>query len=159
AGARTTLTDHALDGVAGDDTTHTYTYTGATGTTGQPNGMQSVTNAGPSGITTDHYTYDADGNTRTRAIGATANQTITYTPQNQPSTTTDSVTGAGSRFTYAADGALLLERDTIAGATTVVLYLGDEQLTLATATGTVSGIRSYSTQGGPIAVRSSSGSL
>jgi RHS repeat-associated protein len=162
AGNRTNLTDHALDGIAAHDTSHTYTYTGATGTGGQPDAVQSITNSGPAGTTTDSYTYDNAGNTATRIIGATGSphQTISYDEQGRTKTLTDSVTGNTAAYRYDADGNLLLQRDTKAGVTTVTLYLGaGEQLTLTTNTGAVNGLRYYPTPGGPTEIRSSTGTL
>jgi RHS repeat-associated protein len=161
AGNRTTLVDHSLDGNDAFDITHSYSYTGATGTGGQPDAVASITNAGPTGTTTDTYHYDPAGNTTTRSLGASGapNQTITYDPQGRTQTLTDSVSGNTAGYRYDADGHLLLQRDTQAGATTVVLYLAGEQLTLSTSTGTVSGLRYYPTPGGPTEIRSSTGTL
>jgi RHS repeat-associated protein len=160
AGNRTTEVDHSADGNTANDATHAYHYTGATGTGGQPDTLQSVTNSGPAGTSTDTYKYDTGGNTSSWSVAGGAHDGITYTPQGQTATITDGTTGNVAGYTYDADGDLLLQRDTQAGATTVTLYLGDaEQLTLDAGTKQVTGQRYYPTPGGPTEVRSSDGTL
>jgi YD repeat-containing protein len=62
-----------------------------------------------------------------------------------------------SSYTYDADGDLLMQADP--GSTTVYLDGGAEQLSYATATKKVSGLRFYATPDGTIVVRSSAGTI
>jgi RHS repeat-associated protein len=101
---------------------------------------QSVTTS--SGTTTSSYAYDAAGNLTT-VVGSSQDQALTWNDNGQLSQ--DAVTPAGSttaqdtNYIYDADGNLLITADP--GTTT--LYLPDEELSLDTSTGTVTGTRYY----------------
>lgn len=86
AGNRTTETDHDTTG-GGNDTARTFTYTGS-----QPDTLTSQSHTGP-GASTDTYTYYADGSTKNRIIAGGPNQSLTYTPQGQTESITDSSVG------------------------------------------------------------------
>ncbi|MER5932477.1 RHS repeat-associated core domain-containing protein [Streptomyces sp. NPDC002054] len=92
-------------------------------------------------------------NTLTRPDAAGKTQTLTWTAEGRLASAT---TPAGtSTYLYDADGNRLLRKDP--GRTT--LYLGSTELTLNTATNTVTGTRYYSTPGGTTIVRTSDGKL
>lgn len=67
----------------------------------------------------------------------------------------DTTSAGATSYVYDASGNQVVRRDP--GTTT--FYMGDEQLTLNTATGTVTGVRYYSINGATIAVRNSNGPL
>ena len=77
-GNRTTETQHTTTSGPATDTTRTYTAP-ATGTHNLPQVTQTGTNPH-----TDTYTYDADGNTATRTLGATPQQTLDLGPPRPP---------------------------------------------------------------------------
>ena len=142
-GDRTQQTRHAFTGGPSTDTTTTYTYGNAAG---QPHTLTSTTtNGATSGSTA--YRYDAAGNTTTRNAGQ-GNQTLAYNDADQLTSVSGSSTGS-STFVYDADGNVLLQKDP----GTTVLYLGDQQFTLNTATSTVTGTRYYALPGGGQAMR------
>ncbi|MDX6759415.1 hypothetical protein SIN09_08145 [Streptomyces sp. F8] len=116
-----------------------------------PTSTTRTTGTGPS--VTANTTYDASGNTLTRPDAAGTTQTLTWTPEGRLASAT---TGAGtSTYAYDAAGTRLLRKDP--GKTT--LYLGATELTLNTATDTVTGTRYYTTPGGTAVVRTSGGKL
>jgi len=84
---------------------------------------------------------------------AQGNQTLSWNDAGQLASITTPVAGT-STFKYDADGNLLIQADP--GATT--LYLPGEQITLTTATSTLSGVRYYPLIGGGQAVRTGAGS-
>ncbi|MGW5852524.1 RHS repeat domain-containing protein [Streptomyces sp. NPDC055254] len=149
-GNRTSSTDHdtAGDTAKTVTTTHTYPAPGSP----RPHAPISTTRttaASPS--TTKPATYDAAGNTLTRPDAAGTTQTLTWTAEGRLASAT---TSAGtSTYLYDADGNRLLRKDP--GKTT--LYLGSNELTLNTATNTVTGTRYYATPGGTTIVRTSDG--
>ncbi len=161
SGDRTKQTDYIVTGGTVSQATQAYSYPTATGTTGQPHTLSQTTNTPASGApTTDSYSYDAAGNTKTRVLGdGSSNQTFSYDQQGRTAGVTDSVTGTAASYLYDASGGLLLQRDTTKQADTVTLYLGGEQLSLNVGSNTVSGLRYYSTGGGPAVVRSSAGTV
>jgi RHS repeat-associated protein len=120
-------------------TTDTYPAAGAA----HPHAItgQSVTT--PSGTTGASYGYDASGDL-TAVTGTTADQALTWNDAGQLTqdaiTPADSTTPQDTNYTYNADGTLLITADP--GTTT--LYLPDEELSLNTSTGTVTGTRYYS---------------
>jgi RHS repeat-associated protein len=110
-----------------------------------------------SGTTTTSYAYNAAGNATT-VTGPTQSQSLTWNDAGQLSQ--DAVTPAGGSaqdtgYVYDADGNLLLTTDP--GTTT--LYLADEQLSLNTSTGTVTGTRFYSLDGATVATRTGASNL
>lgn len=147
AGDRATQTDHDT---TANDTTTAYHYPTAGSGTDQPHTLANTTATGPNATTqTASYTYDPAGNTQTITGGATGNQTLAWNDQGQLST--DTTAGGTTSYVYNADGSLFARRDP--GKTT--LFIGDEQLSVDTTTGVVSGSRYYSINGTTIAVRTS----
>lgn len=140
-GNRTSIDTHNLTG--GSDTTATYNYPAAG--SGQPHVLGTITYSG--GRTgSDTFVSDPAGESTTRP-----GQALTYTPQGRLSTVT--VGGTTQSNIYDADGNLLLTTDPGHGNT---LYLGDTQLHTPAGqpAGTVTGVRTYTILGTPIAERS-----
>ncbi|MFE9097640.1 DddA-like double-stranded DNA deaminase toxin [Streptomyces sp. NPDC007264] len=152
-GNRATMTEHDTAD-ATKNVAYTYGYgktVPANGTTPgyktQPHTMTGIT-SDPSGKDST-YTYDATGNTLTRALPGTT-QDLAWSPENKP----DSVTVGGKKTTYVydADGNRLLENSP-SGST---LYLGETELT-TDATGKITrASRSYAQAGAPTVVRTTS---
>ena len=141
-GNRTQDTAHTPAG----DTARTFTYPASGTTSTRPH---AVTNVVATGLLpgTDTYTYDATGNTKTRNVTGKPNQTLTWDPEGQLESVSDS--GGVSSYIYTAEGDRLLSSEP--GAVTVV-YLGDYELR-RTNTG-VTCTRNYG-----VAARSTTGGL
>lgn len=137
-----TVTQHSTTG--GTDTVTTYGYDG--NGAHQTHTLKSTSSTGGSTGSTS-YTYNAAGNMATRNAGQ-GSQSLAWDDADRLTAITGSTSG-DSTFLYDADGGLLLQKDP--GLTT--LYLGTEQFTLATGTGTVSGTRYYALPGGGKAIR------
>jgi RHS repeat-associated protein len=150
AGNRDTATTHDPGGNTTNDIARTFAYNPVGS---RPDLLQSQTHTGP-GAGTDSYGYDLAGQTTTRTIAGGPHQTITYTPLHQTATVSDTA-GNSTGYTYDATGQLLLQTTN----TSATLYLGVEQLTLTTATHALTGLRYYTTGGGPTIVRSAGGTL
>jgi RHS repeat-associated protein len=123
----------------------------------RPHAITAATLTSSSGTASYSYGYDADGNLTT-TTSPSQSQTLTWNDAGQ--LTQDADTPAGSTaqdtsYTYDAGGNLLLTADP--GTTT--LYLPDEQLSLNTATGTVTGTRFYTINGTTVAARTGASSL
>jgi RHS repeat-associated protein len=163
-GDRSGETQHNTAGVTADDITQKLTYANAS--SAQTDTVTSAATTTSGGTATVSYGYDATGNTMSRSTATTGvtppagpNETFTYTPTGETATVTTTVNGAASAssYTYAADGALLLQHDP--GATTLYLDGGAEELVLNTTANTVSGLRYYPSPDGTTVVRSSSGAI
>ncbi|MCE7009269.1 type IV secretion protein Rhs [Kibdelosporangium philippinense] len=142
SGLRKQQTKHAVPGNPGGDSVTSYTYpVGAK----QPHTLTGTSTTGARSGSTS-YTYDASGNTVTRAV-PTGNQTLTWDKENRLATVT-SPAGETS-YVYDADGGQLIRRDP--GKT--VLYLPGQELALDTKTGTVTGTRYYTHGGKTVALR------
>jgi RHS repeat-associated protein len=129
-------------------TTNAYPAAGAA----QPHAItgQTITSATD---TTSSDAYNQDGDLTT-VTGSSQDQALTWNDAGQ--LTQDAVTSAGGTtqdtgYIYDADGNLLLEADP--GTTT--LYLSDEELSLNTTTGTVTGTRYYTIGGATLAALTS----
>ena len=111
----------------------------------------------PSGSTSSSYGYDASGHLS--SITATAqNEALTWNDAGQLTQAAITPSGGSAKYTnyvYDAGGTLLLTADP--GTTT--LYLPDEELSLNTGTGTVTGTRYYSIGGATIAARTGASTL
>src|SRR5581483_8315726 len=145
AGDRRTQTDHDTTGNTANDTTTTYAYPTQGSSSDQPHTLTGTTATGP------NATADTAGNTTSITGGALGNQTLTWSTQGKLQS--DTTSAGASSYVYDASGNTIVRRDP--GST--VFYMGDEQLTLNTATGTVTGVRYYSINGAVIAVRNSNG--
>ncbi|MFE2289178.1 RHS repeat-associated core domain-containing protein [Streptomyces sp. NPDC059443] len=142
-GNRTKLVDHdPADATGGRDTVTTYTSP-APGAA-LPHTVTGTSRSGPAGAASTAYTYDAAGNTLTRPGG----QTLAWDQEGHLASNT------GSTYLYDAQGSRLLRRDP----GKVTLYLGTDELTLTTASGSVSGVRTIpGIAGGPSIVRTPTG--
>jgi RHS repeat-associated protein len=158
-GNRITGTNHdtSVSGTA-NDVAQTMTYNGYNAATGvstatnEPAAVQSLTTTGPSGTSTSAYTYDAAGDTRSRA-----GQSFTYDSEDHTQTVTETATNATSSYLYAPDGTLLIQRDPASSQAILYLPWGEEIHLNGI---TVSGLRYYtSSPDGIVLVRSSSGTL
>lgn len=139
-GQRQSETDHGLSGQADNVTTYSYG-------TAQPHTLKGTSSTGPVGTASSAFGYDPAGNTITRSVPNQGSQTLTWDARGK---LTGVASSAGtSAYIYDADGTLLLQRDP----GKVTLYLSDEQLTLDTTTGLVSGSRTYELPGGGTVVR------
>ncbi|MFE4858567.1 HYD1 signature containing ADP-ribosyltransferase family protein [Streptomyces sp. NPDC056670] len=113
------------------------------GGTGGPHALLSSTETGPSGTQVTSYTYDAAGNTA--AITSTpGTKTLTWNGQGKLDKITGTGESAGTSYLYDTGGSQLIRRDP--GKTT--LNLGPDQLTLDTASGKVTDVRTYAAPGG-----------
>ncbi|MEE1782759.1 polymorphic toxin-type HINT domain-containing protein [Streptomyces sp. SP17BM10] len=108
------------------------------GGTGGPHALLKSTQTGPAGTAVTSYTYDAAGNT-TSITDTPGTRNLTWNAQGK----LDQITGTGqsgaTSYLYDLAGNQLIRRDP--GKTT--LNLGADQLTLDTASGAVTDVRSY----------------
>jgi RHS repeat-associated protein len=131
-------------------TADTYPAAGAA----HPHAVTGTTVTSPSGTISNTNGYDADGNL-TSATGSGQKEALTWNDAGM--LTQDAVTPAGSTtaqdtsYIYDANGSLLMTADP--GTTT--LSLPDEELSLNTSTGTVTGTRYYSLGGTTVAALTS----
>ncbi|MDG4785251.1 RHS repeat-associated core domain-containing protein [Micromonospora sp. WMMD1102] len=146
-GDRTREVQHALPGESGDTTTNYKYPTGGA----QPHAVRSEEVSGPAGTSTRTFQYDILGNNTGRGTPDRGNQTLDW---NTDGRLTKVRTGATTDATYVydADGELLLQRNLKEKNAT--LYLPGQELTLDTASGTVSGRRYYTGADGTTCVRS-----
>ena len=145
AGNRETQDQHSLTSGTADTVTD-YSYS-----TSQPNTLASASSTGGTTGTTS-YAYDAAGDTTTRDTSA-GNQTLTWNNLGELAKDANSTTGSASSYVYGADGNLLLEIDP----TATTLYLEGQQVTLTTATGVQSAVRTYQLPADVSAVRTGTG--
>ncbi|MFF7156394.1 RHS repeat-associated core domain-containing protein [Streptomyces sp. NPDC008139] len=141
-GDRTTETRHTTASGPAADTTRTYTPP-TTGTHDLPKVTQ--TGTAPH---TDTYTYDAAGNTATRTLGTSAQQTLSWDPQGHLSSVNQGNAALAS-YAYDADG----NRLTVTDATGTTLYLPDGNELLLKPDNTLVGTRYYTFNGETIAMR------
>ncbi|MFL6140680.1 MAG: RHS repeat-associated core domain-containing protein [Labedaea sp.] len=132
---------------AGDATT-TYTYPAAG--TAQPHTLKGTSRTDTNGTSTAAYTYDKQGNTKSRPTPAAGSQILDWDLEGHVATSTDT-TGSTS-YLYDADGNRLIRRDP-AGST---LYLPDQELRHTTGTGRTC-TRYYSHAGHTVATRTATG--
>ncbi|MCY0940948.1 polymorphic toxin-type HINT domain-containing protein [Streptomyces antarcticus] len=152
-GNRTKLVKKDVTGNAAKDTTVTQTFgsgpnapssdpkTG--GGTGGPHALMSSTETSQSGTKVTSYTYDAVGNTAS-ITSTPGTRTLTWNDQGKLDKITGTGESAGTSYLYDTGGNQLIRRDP--GKTT--LNLGTDQITLDTATGKVSNVRTYGAPGG-----------
>nr|WSX74755.1 RHS repeat-associated core domain-containing protein [Streptomyces sp. NBC_00899] len=146
AGDRTSETDHSTTGNPAQDTVRNYSYPAPTAP--QPHTLSQVQTTGPGGTAVDSYTYDASGDTQTRAVGGGSKQTLVWDGEGRlAQVTTDD--GKSTAYVYDADGNRLIER-TGSGST---LYLGGTEVTVATGSTTPHATRYYDLGDGNQAMR------
>ncbi|WP_158071947.1 RHS repeat domain-containing protein [Kitasatospora sp. CB01950] len=136
-GNRTSQVEHSTTN--GADATTTYTYNG--NGKNQPHTLTSATGG-------TSLEYDTAGNATKRATAAGGTQNLTWDDAGRL-TSIKGGTAGDSSYVYGTDGKVLLQKDP--GST--ILYLADQQYTLNTATGAVTGIRYLSLPGGGTVVR------
>ena len=146
-GGRTKEVQHALPGGSADTTT-TYTYPAAG--SAQPHTVRSETVTGPAGTKTRTFEYDAVGNNTTRTTPEHGAQTLTWDSDGRLKAVAAGAT-ANASYAYTGDGTILLQWDP--SAKTATLYLPGQELTLNTATNSVSGKRYYTGPDGTTCVR------
>ncbi|MEV6581907.1 polymorphic toxin-type HINT domain-containing protein [Streptomyces sp. NPDC051582] len=152
-GNRTKLVRKDTGGKAAKDTTVTQTFGGRQNTpsndpktgggTGGPHALMTSTETGPSGTKATSYTYDAGGNTAS-ITSTPGTRKLTWNDQGKLDKITGTGESAGTGYLYDTAGNQLIRRDP--GTTT--LNLGTDQITLDTATGKVSNVRTYAAPGG-----------
>lgn len=117
----------------------------------RPHAVTASNVTAPSGSTTASYGYDASGHLST-VTGTTQNEALTWNDAGELSQAAITPAGGSAQntgYVYDADGKLLITADP--GTTT--LYLPDEELSLSTGTGTVTGTRYYTLDGTSVATR------
>ncbi|WP_329562234.1 TreTu family toxin [Kitasatospora sp. NBC_01266] len=146
-GNRTQLVQHDVTGNTANDATTTQTF----GTPGQlntgsggPHALLSSTTSSQSGGTQKTtFQYDQLGNT-TAITGTTGTTTLTWNGDDTLGAVQATAQQGGTTYLYDADGNQLIRRDP--GKTT--LELGTDELTLDTASGSLSDVRYYPSPGG-----------
>ncbi|MFC5645547.1 RHS repeat domain-containing protein [Kitasatospora cinereorecta] len=141
-GNRTTLVQHDTTGDTSKDVTTTQGYGAPKAINsgdgkGGPHSLGSASTTSPSGTALTGYQYDGAGNT-TKVTDASGTTTLAWNGEAR----LDSVTKAGqpgTSYLYDADGSQLIRRDP--GKTT--LNLGVDELTLDTASGSMTDVRTY----------------
>ncbi|MET9856363.1 polymorphic toxin-type HINT domain-containing protein [Streptomyces sp. NPDC006450] len=121
------------------------------GGTGGPHALMTSTETGPSGTKVTSYTYDQSGNTAsiTNTAGTKA---LTWNGQGKLDKIIGTGESAGTSYLYDTTGKQLIRRDP----TSTTLNLGGDQLTLDTASGKVSNVRTYPAPGGLSITRTTS---
>ncbi|MFD9409916.1 polymorphic toxin-type HINT domain-containing protein [Streptomyces sp. NPDC059989] len=161
-GNRTKLVKKDVTGVVAKDTTVTQTFgTGPNikstdpktgGGTGGPHALMTSTETSSTGTKLSSYTYDASGNTAS-ITSTPGTKTLTWNDQGKLDKITGTGESAGTSYLYDASGNQLIRRDP--GST--MLSLGSDQITLETASGKVTNVRSYSAPGGLAVTRTTTG--
>ena len=134
-------------------TADTYPAAGAA----QPHAITTSKVTTSSGSTSTGYGYDASGHLTT-VTGSSQNEALTWNDAGQLAQTAITPSGGSAKntsYVYDADDSLLLTADP--GTTT--LYLPDEELSLNTSTGTVTGTRYYDIGGAIVAARTGASTL
>ncbi|MFD9082463.1 polymorphic toxin-type HINT domain-containing protein [Streptomyces erythrochromogenes] len=160
-GNRTKLVKKDVTGNAAKDTTVTQTFGAGPNTpssdpktgggTGGPHALMKSTETSASGTKVTSYTYDAGGNTAS-ITSTPGTKTLTWNDQGKLDKITGTGESAGTSYLYDTAGNQLIRRDP--GKTT--LNLGTDRITLDTATGKVSNVRTYGAPGGLSITRTTS---
>nr|WP_308114672.1 polymorphic toxin-type HINT domain-containing protein [Streptomyces sp. ISL-12] len=154
-GNRLSETRHAT--AAGDsDTERSYHYPdpGAV----RPHTLSSVDTTTGTVKSTDSFTYDDGGNTRTRQLGDGTSQTLDWDAEGHLAKVTQPVEGGSDQVTeylYDAEGNRLIGRTP----TETTLYLGATEITLAKGATTAKGTRYLDVGGGHQAVQANDGTI
>ncbi|MFD8756718.1 polymorphic toxin-type HINT domain-containing protein [Kitasatospora sp. NPDC059577] len=154
-GNRTGYVQHDITGNSLNDTTTTQTFGAAKNTntpttaantgggTGGPHALLTSTTSGPAGTRAIGYQYDAKGNT-TAITDTGGTTTLTWNGEDKLDSLTKTGQAGATTYLYDADGNQLIRRNP--GKTT--LNLPTDELTLDTASGSTSNVRSISGPGG-----------
>ncbi|UWE09085.1 RHS repeat-associated core domain-containing protein [Actinacidiphila bryophytorum] len=163
-GNRKQLVQHDITGDTAKDVTTTQVFAPAGqrntpstaqstgGGTGGPHALMSTTSTGPGSPGATSYQYDALGDT-TAVSGTAGTTSMTWNAEDKLDSVTTAGTVGSTTYVYDADGNQLLRRNP--GKTT--LNLGGDELTLDTATGAVTDVRTYALPNGLSAVRQATG--
>ncbi|WP_330299403.1 polymorphic toxin-type HINT domain-containing protein [Streptomyces sp. NBC_00503] len=152
-GNRKKLVKKDVTGNTANDTTVTQTFgTGPNmpstdpktgGGTGGPHALMTSTETSTAGTKVTSYTYDAAGNTA--AVTSTpGTKALTWNSQGKLDKIVGTGESAGTSYLYDTSGNQLIRRDP----TSTTLNLGTDQITLDTASGKVSNVRTYAAPGG-----------
>ncbi|MFE2284229.1 polymorphic toxin-type HINT domain-containing protein [Streptomyces sp. NPDC059443] len=152
-GNRKTLVKKDVTGNASKDTTVTQTFgTGPNtpssdpktgGGTGGPHALMTSTETSTAGTKVTSYTYDASGNTAS-VTSTPGTKALTWNGQGKLDKIVGTGESAGTSYLYDTGGNQLIRRDP----TSTTLSLGTDQITLDTASGKVSNVRTYAAPGG-----------
>ncbi|MFF3005756.1 polymorphic toxin-type HINT domain-containing protein [Kitasatospora sp. NPDC057940] len=154
-GNRTGLVQHDITGNSLNDITTAQTFGAAKSTnsptsapntgggTGGPHALLSSTTSGPAGTKAVSYQYDAKGNT-TAITDTGGTTTLTWNGEDKLDSVTKTGQAGATTYLYDADGNQLIRRNP--GKTT--LNLPTDELTLDTASGSTSNVRSITAPGG-----------
>ncbi|MFF8270540.1 polymorphic toxin-type HINT domain-containing protein [Streptomyces sp. NPDC016562] len=154
-GNRTSLVQHNATGVTANDITTTQTFgapkalntpTNAPNTgggTGGPHGLLSTSTKSASGTVASTYQYDAQGNT-TSITDTSGTTTLTWNGEDKLASVSKTGQAQATSYLYDADGNQLIRRNP--GKTT--LNLGNDELTLDTASASMTDVRYYGSSGG-----------
>ncbi|MFF7402287.1 polymorphic toxin-type HINT domain-containing protein [Streptomyces murinus] len=154
-GDRTSETDHSTTGDTSKDTVRAYDYPGTKSP--QPHALTQVQTTSAAGTSLASYTYDEDGNTKTRTADG-SNQFFTWDSEGHlAKVTADDGHGdtKTTSYVYDADGNRLITR-TDSSAT---LFLGATEITLANGSTTPKATRYYDLGNGNQAVRTDDNKL
>ncbi|WP_308020158.1 hypothetical protein [Streptomyces sp. LS1784] len=155
SGNRTGLVQHDITGNSLKDTTTTQAFGASKSTnspttapntgggTGGPHALLTSTTTGPAGTKTTGYQYDAAGNT-TAITDTSGTTTLAWNGEGRVASLSSTGAEGTTSYLYDADGNQLIRRNP--GKTT--LNLPTDELTLDTATGTLSNVRSIAAGGG-----------
>ncbi|WP_377273554.1 polymorphic toxin-type HINT domain-containing protein [Peterkaempfera sp. SMS 1(5)a] len=154
-GDRKSETDHSLTGDPAQDTVQNYSYPPAGGP--HPHALSQVDSTGPSGSSTDSYTYDDDGNTQTRTLAGSKQTLIWDSEGHLAQVSADDGHGgtATTSYVYDADGIRLITRTD----SSTTLFLGNTEITLATGSTTPHATRYYDLGDGNQAIRTDDNKL
>ncbi|MFF8266428.1 polymorphic toxin-type HINT domain-containing protein [Streptomyces sp. NPDC016562] len=162
-GNRKKLVKKDVTGNAAKDITVTQTFGPQTNTpssdpttgggTGGPHALMTSTETGPSGTKVTSYTYDASGNTAS-ITSTPGTKSLTWDGQGKLDKIVGTGESAGTSYLYDTSGNQLIRRDP----TSTTLAIGSDQITLDTATGKVSNVRTYAAPGGLSITRTTSAS-
>lgn len=154
-GNRTGLVQHDITGNSLNDITTTQTFGAAKSTnsptsapntgggTGGPHALLTSTTSGPAGTKAVSYQYDAKGNT-TAITDTGGTTTLAWNGEDRLDSLAKTGQAAATTYLYDADGNQLIRRNP--GKTT--LNLPTDELTLDTASGSTSNVRSITAPGG-----------
>ncbi|MFE1410356.1 polymorphic toxin-type HINT domain-containing protein [Streptomyces sp. NPDC058746] len=162
-GNRKTLVKKDVTGNAAKDTTVTQTFgTGPNtpssdpktgGGTGGPHALMTSTETSAAGTKVTSYTYDAAGNTAS-VTNTAGTKALTWNGQGKLDKIVGTGESAGTSYLYDTAGNQLIRRDP----TSTTLNIGADQITLDTASGKVSNVRTYGAPGGLSVTRTTSNS-
>ncbi|WP_158515476.1 polymorphic toxin-type HINT domain-containing protein [Kitasatospora sp. MBT63] len=152
-GNRTRLVQHDVTGDTGKDVTTVQTFGAGANTrttapntgggTGGPHALLTASTTSASGTKATTFQYDAVGGT-TAVTDVSGTADLVWDGEEKLASFTRTGDVAGTSYLYDVDGSQLIRRNP--GSTT--LYLGMDELTLDTASGSMSDVRSYTAPGG-----------